>query len=125
MEQFGLSIEIPSVVCEETFLANEEYFLSKSNPMSSVNTNKERERERPKKKLVNSYVQANTPKFNFKDGEPCRVSQTGFLSDLKSFGRHVIESSKAPANVGHCIMNLIRMKSEFYHNISPCCANLS
>lgn len=52
MEQFGLSIEIPSVVCEETFLANEEYFLSKSNPMSSVNTNKEREREREAKKEI-------------------------------------------------------------------------
>ena len=55
------------------------------------------------------------------------VSQTGSLSDLKSFGRHVIESSssKAPENVGRCIMNLIRMKSEFYHDISPWYANLS
>lgn len=50
MEQFGLGIEIPSVVCEETSLANEEYFLSKSNPMSSVNTNRKRERERGQKR---------------------------------------------------------------------------
>lgn len=53
------------------------------------------------------------------------VSQTGSLSNLNSFGRRVIGSSKARANVGRCIMNLTRMESEFYHNVSPRHANLS
>ena len=101
-----------------------EPFLRTKNSFS-VNQIQCQPTKRGRKKLVNSYFGTGTPKFNFKDGKPWSFSNS--LSDLKSFGRHVMESSssKAPANVGRCIMNLIRMKSEFYHNISPCYANLS